>query len=132
SVLSGEVALPLGKEGTWTLSELGYARPLLPGVVPPARLPTWLDYLLIPLAVLSASVIALRLIEVVLRERRGATFVFFLYALFQTGLIMAFWFFDDRYYLVLSAPLVVLVVRGCGLPSMRWTLAGLVALLLVS
>jgi hypothetical protein len=137
-VLSGRAPVALGSfespqtnGWTWTLSELGMARSLLRGEVSSSILAPWLSYPVTLVGLLSAAVIAVRLVDMARSGKRPAELLFLLYIACQVGLAMLLWLFHDRYYLAVLPPLVVVVVRAAP-PGPRSAMAGIVALLLIS
>ncbi|MGH7847596.1 MAG: ArnT family glycosyltransferase [Candidatus Binatia bacterium] len=137
-VVTGTVILPLEKGSTWALEELGATLPLLGGARPPREgmgmrpfLPLWLNYPLAVLSLCSAAVIIARAIELAREKGEKVELLFFIYALFQTALILLLWLFYDRYYVVLLCPLMVLLVDK-RLADMKFAVFGIAMLFLIS
>jgi hypothetical protein len=123
--------LPLEENGIWKLDELGLASPLMHRSAPASLLPSWLNYPLTFVALLSAAVIVTQALQILRHERARPTGLFLLYGLIHGGLIMIAWLFHDRYYLVLL-PALVIIIMPQELPRKRLAVISISVLLLVS
>ena len=128
----GEIPQPL--QETWHLSTLGSERHLLQGAPPPDFLPSWLNYPLLVLSLISSGAIIVKLIDVFRAGITQPLGLFCWYALGHSVLIMVLWLFvawgSDRYSVVLLPPLIV-ILASSKLTS-KIALAGIAVLYAVS
>lgn len=124
----GTIPLPL--EETWQPSIFG----LFHGIPAPHVLPTWLNYPLFVLAILSSAGLILKMIDLVRDDIGERALLFVWYALSHFVLIMCLWLFgesgSDRYSMVLFSPLIV-VAAGDELRS-KLAAIGIVILFVIS
>jgi hypothetical protein len=111
----GAVFDPLA-QGTLSLNELGKARELMPGSLPRAPLAPIAGWAVQALMLCGAAVVLVAL-AVALRRRRLAPPRHFghallaVSALLQLSFILALWLYNDRYYLLLLPPAIVLLLH---------------------
>jgi 4-amino-4-deoxy-L-arabinose transferase-like glycosyltransferase len=121
----GEVMYPLDEHGTWNTDELGDARGLMPGAWdgrgPMPRLTEPLRWLML----ISWGVLVTGLARFVFkrdwRTNAGKRFrdaisspatILIVFAILQIAIILALWFYYDRYYLVLLPTMIYLSLKA--------------------
>lgn len=127
--------IPKPLEGMWHLITLGKERVLLRGF-PDPDLPSWLNYPLFALSILSSAVIITRVIDIAGTAIEDPLWLFVWYTLLQLLLMMALWLFDawgsDRYSVVLLPALLIVLICSCSQHRAHLTLLGIAVIAFVS